>query len=62
MEALDLILKRDEISQKQKPSQKSVISSNKYVRSDLDELEKMCDGLKVEIKKQEDEAREKRLA
>ena len=62
MEALDTIMKRQETPQKQQASQKSIISSNKYVKSDLDELEKLCDGLSKANRRLEDEDRDKRSA
>ena len=62
MEALNKIMKRQETPQKQQASQKSIISSNKYVKSDLDELEKLCDGLSKENRRREDEERDQRSA
>lgn len=62
MKALNKIMKRQETPQKQQASQKSIISSNKYVKSDLDELEKLCDGLNKETRRCEDEERDQRSA
>ena len=59
MAALEKIMK--DTPKQKTTSQKSSISNNKYIRSDLDDLEKLCEGLNKQIKTDEDMERENRM-